>query len=295
MNKVITGGIFAATISGICLIGSAKADDSIYINLSVLDSLNSAPVSISAPQGPLFPIVKKAPEIKKSKAIKPKIVVKKKIKNKIKSESKVVVKTPTIETVPSHPQIPYVESTDKVEVVSVEPVALRPDAEAIKMPEVVLESIAEGVKTQNAVSEPVVIADVVKSDSIVEKNIIDNQNVDNAPSLLVDEASQLTKPEVVSKLVFSPDVDELSSEQQAQVDSIISSFEDASVNKIAIYAYNLDDGVDAFKRKRLSLNRAVSVRSYLLPKGYKNFSIKVINVDVASGKANTVELEEIKQ
>ena len=94
-------------------------------------------------------------------------------------------------------------------------------------------------------------------------------------------------------IVFADGVDELTEAQKQQVDAIIASFADAANHKIAIYSYNLDDGVDAFKKKRQSLNRAVAVRSYLLPKGYKNFSIKVVNVDAASGKANTVELEEL--
>ena len=64
-------------------------------------------------------------------------------------------------------------------------------------------------------------------------------------------------------------------------------------NKIAIYAYNLDNGVDTFEKKRISLNRAVNVRGYLIKQGYKNFSIKVVNVEADSDKINTVELEEI--
>ena len=113
--------------------------------------------------------------------------------------------------------------------------------------------------------------------------------------LLVDENTQrVPSLNNGSNLVFSEGTDTLTEEHKAQIDAIIASFENALVNKIAIYSYNLDDGVDVFKKKRLSLNRAVEVRSYLLPKGYKNFSIKVVNVDSVSGKANTVEIEELK-
>ena len=81
----------------------------------------------------------------------------------------------------------------------------------------------------------------------------------------------------------------------SKIDTIIKSFEDTNTNKIAIYSYNLDDGVDSFKKKRVSLNRAVEVRGYLIKQGYKNFSIKVININSNSNKVNTVELEEIKK
>ena len=51
--------------------------------------------------------------------------------------------------------------------------------------------------------------------------------------------------------------------------------------------------VSVFRKKRMSLNRAVEIRSYLLGKGYKNFSIKVINVNEAD-KNNLVTVVELK-
>jgi hypothetical protein len=79
----------------------------------------------------------------------------------------------------------------------------------------------------------------------------------------------------------------------AQLNEIVGHFKNEPTNKIAIYSYNVEDGGDSFRKKRLSLNRAVGIRSYLLKQGYKNFSIKVVNVDSDSSKENTVELEEI--
>ena len=92
---------------------------------------------------------------------------------------------------------------------------------------------------------------------------------------------------------FASGVDELNDEQRTKIDTIIAGYQNAPQNKIAIYSYNFDDGVDSFKKKRTSLNRAVEIRSYLLKKGYKNFSIKVININNASDKKNLVELQEI--
>ena len=65
-------------------------------------------------------------------------------------------------------------------------------------------------------------------------------------------------------------------------------------NKIMILSYKYEDGKDSFKKKRISLNRAIEVRSYLLGKGYKNFSIKVINISGDAEKRNLVEIEELK-
>ena len=86
----------------------------------------------------------------------------------------------------------------------------------------------------------------------------------------------------------------MTDEDKARLDAIVASFENPAVNKIAIYAYNVDDGKDVFRKKRLSLNRAVEVRSYLLGKGYKNFSIKVVNISEPEDKENKVVVEELK-
>ena len=59
-------------------------------------------------------------------------------------------------------------------------------------------------------------------------------------------------------------------------------------------AYNYDNGEDVFRKKRQSLNRAIEIRSYLLGKGYKNFSIKVINITDDPAKGNVVEIDELK-
>ena len=114
---------------------------------------------------------------------------------------------------------------------------------------------------------------------------------DVSPALLIDD-EQTIAPEL-GKIAFADGVDELTAQQKAEIDVLTSKFKNTDKNKIAIYSYNLDDGVDSFKRKRISLNRAIEIRSYLLKKGYKNFSIKVINIGTGSDKINTVELEEI--
>lgn len=114
-------------------------------------------------------------------------------------------------------------------------------------------------------------------------------SADNQPQT----AAEVKKP-APGRFAFDAEVSDLNDAQKAQLDNLVNGFENPAVNKIAILAFNLDDGVDTFKKKRLSLNRAIEIRSYLLQKGYKNFSIKVINVDAASDKVNTVEVEELK-
>lgn len=92
-------------------------------------------------------------------------------------------------------------------------------------------------------------------------------------------------------IAFAGGVFELSAENTARLAAIADGFKWPGESKILIYAYNFNDGGNDFKNKRLSLNRAVEIRSYLMTRGYKNFGIKIVNTD-NRGKQNTVEVFE---
>ncbi len=276
MKKLLTATLFFCGAAA----AASAADDSVSVNLSVLDSLGSGMASVApAVSEPRFPIVKKASVIKKKPAVKKSAAPKVKVEAAVKSPAPAAPK-------PEPQQIPFVQNAEPVEVVDVEPVAAHP-AETKPAPVMAPDPVKETPATANEAPSPDLTpaqtaASVAAAPAAEPKLLVD----DNMPAL--------PKAKTENRLVFAADVDELSDEQRSQIDAIISSFADAANNKIAIYAYNLDNGEDTFRRKRLSLNRAVAVRSYLLPKGYKNFSIKVVNVDAASGRADTVELEELK-
>lgn len=108
------------------------------------------------------------------------------------------------------------------------------------------------------------------------------------------EGVKTIERDLVNYITFDNDVTELNSEQKLQLSRIVTSFEKPEKNRIAIFSYNLDNGEDVFKRKRQTLTRATEVRHYLISLGYKNFSIKVINVDETSNKLNSVEVTELK-
>ena len=294
MRKIKIGllAVILGCGSSICALAQ---EESVMVDLSVLEGLSNGPaVYGQAVSEPLFPIVKKAPKVKKvSKAVvkKSKPVVKEPVVAEKKESSNVE----TEEKVVTHQQIPFVESAEPVVVVDVEPVS-EPKEDIKAEPQIPAE--VAPLVTENT---SVPLAEAPKEEVLAEPEVkVDTASMEqNAPTLLVEDTPagvNLPSPQAVNnKLTFAAEVDELSDEQKSQIDGIIASFKDAKNNKIAIYAYNLEDGADAFKKKRLSLNRAVEVRSYLLPKGYKNFSIKVINVDATSGKGNTVEIEELEQ
>ncbi len=275
-------GIIIASVA-VLLISTVSAtarDDAVFINLSVLDALNTN--NVAEPTAPLFPVIKPLP--KKTVPIKSRPVAKKLIKkpvSKVNVEVKNIVKPQPVpvkkEKVNPEP-IPQVESTDEVVVVDVEPIT----AKTVNEPDI--KNIApEVVSTPSQTKQPM--------PAPVESPVSSEQSA--SESLLINP--QETQPSLTDgKIVFAEGESTLTDEHKAQIDAIINNFVDAANHKIAIYSYNLDNGVDSFRKKRQSLNRAVEVRSYLLQKGYKDFSIKVLNIEDDSDKTNSVELEELK-
>ena len=305
----------AALVMGAAI--ARAQEDSVYINLSALDALGSVEAPAAVQGGPLFPVVKAQPKRAPARqAAKPKKQAAKTAKVKVEEikPKKDIAKTADIKApAPQKPApIPYVESTEEVVVVDVEPVAAPEQQVVFQTPEPaassakVQEKKAESSSTAVPALQPekseiaVPVQPQVSAGKKVESKTAEPAGSDPAAAaqntvqqgLLIDE--QAAEPAGLAKIIFTEGETTLSEAQKAQIDTIIKNFADAKNNKIAIYSYNLDDGVDTFRKKRQSLNRAVEVRSYLLQKGYKNFSIKVLNIDGASDKVNTVELEELK-
>lgn len=268
-------------------------ENSVYVNLSVLNALDAAPAV--EPAAPQFPVVKAQPKKtaahqmarKKAQktAAKVKVTVAEPNKTAAKrtdpvSEKAEPAAAPAAE--PRQPEpIPFAESTDEVIVVDVEPIASGQADNAVAK---------QSAPTYITAAEPEAL---VKTET-VQPPAAENADTEAAASLQLPVDAGNALPAVNSKIVFAGEETALNEAQKAQIDAVVDSFADAASNKIAIYSYNLDDGVDTFRKKRQSLNRAVEIRSYLLQKGFKNFSIKVLNVDGSSDKINSVELEELK-
>lgn len=316
---------------------SARAEDDVVVDLSVLDSLSS---SYAAPSQPLFPVLPEDTEpVKiKKKTAEPAVVIpaKKpavpvKTADSSESEAKPVsqpeakpVVLPEIKPEPlpeAKPVVKFVESDEPVVVVDVEPVsepltppaaaaaAVSPAPAGAAKPAFPASESAPDVNpsTPAPVAEPVTAKPEPAASLPAQKDItlpeisapavdavtpVETQAADVKPALLIDDRETLSETQP-GRIVFAAGVDELTTQQMAEINDIVGKFKNTDKNKIAIYSYNLDDGVDSFKKKRISLNRAIAVRSFLLKKGYKNFSIKVININSGSDKVNTVELEEI--
>lgn len=252
------------------------------------------------------------PVVKKEKA-KPEVkveVVEKAPAEQPKSEPAASVVQPAAPAPVTEPEVkaqPVAEVEPVVPAAKTEPAVVLTEAEPTKpSAEPQSENKAKPVDDEVVVvdveplANPVKVVDVepvspAKAQPTAEEKTTEPAAKTEAPSAdnQPQAAAEVKKP-APGRFAFDAEVSDLNDAQKAQLDNLVNGFENPAVNKIAILAFNLDDGVDTFKKKRLSLNRAIEIRSYLLQKGYKNFSIKVINVDAASDKVNTVEVEELK-
>lgn len=157
-------------------------------------------------------------------------------------------------------------------------------AKTVKAPKVKVEAPKPEIKAPEVKAEapkPEVKAPEVKAEAPKREVIISQP-----------QASRVSKIGIVT---FSAEQSELDEPQKKVIDETLSSFKNPKVNKISIISYNLSGGENVFQNKRISLNRAVNTRSYLLEKGYKNFSIKIINVEADDDRINTVSLTELKK
>ena len=296
----------AAFMMVLSLSFSAQAQEDVMVDLSVLDELSSSYITSTEP---LFPEFSEQKAKVVQKAQKAPIATK---TSKQKKKEKVKKKTETI-LIPAKQDTPSEE--EKIVVVDVEPVEplvkdknegvpqSEPQAPLEKQENASIEVVdVEPAPEENVPVPMETLAEKtaeIKSKPMVEKQA--EQITENAIKSSEDTvSSEVHKPILVeqnnphnNEIVFENGISELTSEQMSQIDNIVGHFKNSVGNKVAIYSYNVNDGVDTFRKKRISLNRAIEIRSYLLRQGFKNFSIKVININSDSDKINTVELEEI--
>lgn len=282
-------------------IATSCAEDDVYIDYSVLNSLQSN--SFSAPAQPLFPEVKeekKAPQktsVSKSKQSKKKkslAVKKKKIEEAPEIESKKEEPEQLSEEIKIQEQqknINTLKAALKQNSEETNTVLPSQNSDKISIPlSVSEEKQPEEINTKQEVDNSPMETKMVNVS--LKQNVSENQT---AESEMGEDEESKTEENIISKtILFSEDSSELTDKDKTQIDKIIGGFKDIANNKIAITSYNLDDGKEVFYRKKQSLDRAIAVRSYLLGKGYKNYSIKVINIPSGDERVNTVDIFELE-
>ena len=259
----------------------AQAQDDFYVDLSALDGLDGGFASDEAEL--LFPPV--AAETKAKEA--PKTVAKAAPKPQPKPvAAKKAAEAPQAkaEVKPDLPEPKAEPKTDAAEAnAEAAPAEVEPQTMAVNKPEKV-ENPAAPAAEQTPAAEP---APVVKPEPL-PMPALNNKPVVVEP--LVAPAEEEEDPTGV--FAFGEGLYDVTSVMKLQLDELLKKFENPVANKILIVAYNYDkDG--GFMSKHIALKRSTGIRSYLLNKGYKNFSIKIINTDNPQQK-NLTEVSEIK-
>ena len=316
-KRLVMASVCALALQGAAF---AQAADDVYVDLSVLNNLQPGD-SLFVETQPLFPVVKKAPVKKTVAPAKP---VAEKTPAPKKEEKAIAI-------LPQAPEIPQPLAEAKPEPVKpANPITVADDREPVR--ETVADvDVVRPAETDNgkalsepkseevskpaaALIEPAAKVEPAKTEVSVPaaeetakapEKAAAVQEAENVPAAETEEKKEI-KPllpvgdktpaaaETGRQIFFADDSFEISPENADKIISLIETFEDPRKHKIAIYAYNYDNGENTFKKKKLSLDRATEIRSLLLNKGYKNFSIKVINITDNPEKRNLVEIEEIK-
>ena len=326
-KRLVMASVCALALQGAAF---AQAADDVYVDLSVLNNLQPGD-SLFVETQPLFPVVKKAPvkkTVRKKKTPKKTVAPAKPVAEKTPAPKK---EEKAIAILPQAPEIPPPLAEAKPEPVKpANPITVADDREPVR--ETVADvDVVRPAETDNgkalsepkseetskpaaALIEPAAKVEPAKTEVSVPaaeetakapEKAAAVQEAENVPAAETEEKKEI-KPllpvgkktpaaaEVGRQIFFADDSFEISPENADKIISLIETFEDPRKHKIAIYAYNYDNGENTFKKKKLSLDRATEIRSLLLNKGYKNFSIKVINITDNPEKRNLVEIEEIK-
>lgn len=326
-KRLVMASVCALALQGAAF---AQAADDVYVDLSVLNNLQPGD-SLFVETQPLFPVVKKAPvkkTVRKRKTPKKTVAPAKPVAEKTPAPKK---EEKAIAILPQAPEIPQPLAEAKPEPVKpANPITVADDREPVR--ETVADvDVVRPAETDNgkalsepkseevskpaaALIEPAAKVEPAKTEVSVPaaeetakapEKAAAVQKAENVPAAETEEKKEI-KPllpvgdktpaaaEVGRQIFFADDSFEISPENADKIISLIETFEDPRKHKIAIYAYNYDNGENTFKKKKLSLDRATEIRSLLLNKGYKNFSIKVINITDNPEKRNLVEIEEIK-
>lgn len=247
------------------------------INLSALDALG---VSDAESELPLPVIKNKATPAKKIQPRKtPSLKVKKSVEPVVKIRTETIVRNLATES-------PEAKAEENEQPAVKEELQSAPVSAPVEneTPPAVSFSPAAGntpseEKTPSAVTaapvaEPVVptVEKQAVAVSAEESGIVEN----TVPEAAVPVSSLSDRSAL---LVFDEESSELNAGIVGVLTKMVESLEAENAGKITIEAYNHDGGEGSFSRKRLSLNRAVTVRSWLLGKGFKSFGIKIINTE----------------
>ena len=278
-KRLVMASVCALALQGAAF---AQAADDVYVDLSVLNNLQPGD-SLFVETQPLFPVVKKAPvkkTVRKKKTPKKTVAPAKPVAEKTPAPKK---EEKAIAILPQAPEIPQPLAEAKPEPVKpANPITVADDREPVR--ETVADvDVVRPAETDNgkalsepkseetskpaaALIEPAAKVEPAKTEVSVPaaeetakapEKAAAVQEAENVPAAETEEKKEI-KPllpvgdktpaaaEVGRQIFFADDSFEISPENADKIISLIETFEDPRKHKIAIYAYNYDNGENTF-------------------------------------------------
>jgi outer membrane protein OmpA-like peptidoglycan-associated protein len=98
-------------------------------------------------------------------------------------------------------------------------------------------------------------------------------------------------------LGFAADSFELSEAAKGELNQLIAAMSNDDSLRIQLQAYAQGDGANASKARRLSLSRALQVRSYLIDQGVRStrIDVRALGSNVPSGPADRVDIKTVQR
>ncbi|WP_303047865.1 OmpA family protein [Thalassospira lucentensis] len=98
-------------------------------------------------------------------------------------------------------------------------------------------------------------------------------------------------------LGFASDSFELTNAARNELNEVIAAMNDDDNLRIQLQAYAEGDGANASKARRLSLSRALQVRSYLIDQGVRStrIDVRALGANVPSGPADRVDIKTVQR
>lgn len=128
--------------------------------------------------------------------------------------------------------------------------------------------------------------------------VADAPSAASAPAPTEQASAPTSAPtDGLSQVLFNADNTKLSADGQAVLDGVIASLQADDKSRVQLMAYAAGEDLSSSKARRISLSRALSVRSYLIEKGVRSTRIDVRALgDKADGdQKNRVDVNMIEQ
>jgi outer membrane protein OmpA-like peptidoglycan-associated protein len=174
------------------------------------------------------------------------------------------------------------------------PDAPSPAPDTTTSPQEMLEQRSDSQPSAPAAPAPVATAPSTPAPTPAPKPAAETASV---PPAAKDPVASAPSGAGEYSLAFGSGSFELNNAARTQLDSIVKNMGSDENMRIQLQAYAEGDSNNASKARRLSLSRALQVRSYLIDKGVRStrIDVRALGANVPSGPADRVDIKTVQR